>query len=100
MRIYRMSVDVIKYAHTKTNQVTANSKSVITPRPVRALVPRLKCRKLLVRGCGKVLWELMVILAGVDEQRRFAPVDVSLRRIVSRYITASLNGSHRGRPRA
>jgi len=64
----------------KTNRVTANSKSMMTPLPVRALVPRLKFRKLLVRGCSKLLWELRVSLAGVDEQRRFALREVSLQR--------------------
>ena len=75
-----MSLNVTKHAHTKTNQVTANSESVTTSLPVRALVPRPKLIKLIVCGCGKLLWELRVILAGVDEQRCFALREVSLQR--------------------
>ena len=80
MQRYRMSLNVTKHAHTETNRVTANNESVMTSLPVRALVPRLIFRELLVCGCGKLLWELRVGLAGVDEQRCFALREVSLQR--------------------
>ena len=67
-----------------------------TSRPVRALVPMLKVRKRLVRGFGKLLWELGISLAGVDEQRRFALLEVGLQRMVSGYTATSLDGAHRG----
>ena len=63
----RMSINVNKHEHMKTNRVTASSESVSTPFPVRALVTWLEIRKLLVCGFGKILWELRVSLAGVDE---------------------------------
>jgi hypothetical protein len=62
-----MSMNVTKHEHMKTNRVAASSKSMSTPLPVRALVPWFKIRKLLVRGFGKILWELRVNLARVDE---------------------------------
>lgn len=63
----RMSINVNKHEHMKTNRVAASSESVSTPFPVRALVTWLEIRKLLVCGFGKILWELRVSLAGVDE---------------------------------
>jgi hypothetical protein len=94
-----MNMNMTKHEHMKTNQVAASSKSMSTPLPVRALVPWFKFLKLLVRGFGKILWELRVKLAGVDEQRRIALLEICLQRVVRKYATASLNDAHRG-PRA
>jgi hypothetical protein len=74
----RMSVNVKEHDHMKTNQVAARSESVVSPLPVGAFVPRPKIRELLVRSHGHRIWEQFVELAGVEEQRCFAFLDVGL----------------------
>jgi hypothetical protein len=78
MKRCRVSVNVTKQERMKTNQVAASSESMVNPLPVRAFVPRRKIRKLLVRSRSHLLREQIVKLAGIEEQRRFALLDVCL----------------------
>jgi hypothetical protein len=90
----RMSINVTKQECMKTNQVAASSESVVNPLPVRAFVPRGKFRKFLVRSCDQLLREQIVKLAGIEEQRCFALLDVCLPAHWSAGTHEHLRGSH------
>jgi hypothetical protein len=63
----------------KAHHITANSKSMGRTLIVSAAVPGREACKFLVCFFSKVLWERIVILAAIDQERSLALLDVGLR---------------------
>ena len=63
----------------KTHQITANSKSMGCTLIISAAVPGREACKFLICCFSKGLWEQLVMLAAIDQERSLALLDVGLR---------------------
>jgi hypothetical protein len=62
----------------KTHQITANGKSMGCTLIVSAVVPGREACKFLICRFGKGLWERVIIIAAIDQERNLALLDVGL----------------------